>query len=598
MPHRFRTFLGVPSLLALAVAGLRMWQLNQQQELWGYWPLPLLLGAWGLIVALRQNTSRLRYLALATVAGVGLGLGFPPLPTWPLMVVGFVALLRLVDGLVEGQQARKRMWWYGYHAFVLYNVLATWWVANTALAAGIVANFLNALLMTVPAVAIYQARKHIPKYWLLAAPLFWISFEYLHYNWQIAWPWLTFGNALASTPYLAQWYEWTGVFGGSLYLAGGASLSYYVYLHLWRQPAGKYRAVIGLCAWWLVPVAVSLSLLVQVVDDGSNISAEVLAVQPNLEPHYEKFDGDPNGQLDHFFDLIGDPNERALVILPETSFGNYDEATLNRSPLFQRWQRDVASEVDLLAGLSTYVRYARPIESPALRTQDIPGGGQVYYTSHNSAVAATDSEVAGVYHKSRLVPGVEMLPYRKLLFFFEPLVKSLGGTTAGLGVSDSAIVFRYPSGLAAAPLICYESIYGDYVREFTQAGANLLVVPTNDGWWDDTPGHVQHLQIGQLRAIENRRWLVQAANSGISAIVDHAGQVRERTSYNEATVLAGEVKLLRGLTLYARVGDVLGAVCAGLGCLCLLVLLFVAGQRSVSLNEEAGVSVSDRRRPS
>lgn len=598
----FRLSLGIPSVLLLGFSAWRMNALNAEQELWGWLPLLFLLAGWSLIVSVvtrassrtargvRQNTSRLRYLAIATLAGVCLGLGFPPLPTWPLMGLGFGLMLFLTDELVRQELPLKSQWWYSYHALVLFNVLASWWVANTSLAAGIVANFLNAFIMTAPWVLIYLLRKHMPKIWLGGAVVFWLSFEYIHYNWQIAWPWMTLGNAMASTPSLAQWYSYTGIFGGSLYLTVTGVLLFMI-SQAKRLGQSLVKPSIFAAAWAIIPLLISVWIGANFnPDSDANNSITVTAIQPNFEPHYEKFAGNDADQLAHFMRLTSSAPLSDLYIFPETSFGSYDELQLENTPMLRTWEKytTIASAkgqnskgMDLLSGISSYRRYPKPNENPALRTQE-GARGKSYYTMHNSAISVIDGDVEELYHKSKLVPGVEFLPYRNAMFMFEPLVKSLGGTTAGLGISDSAIVFEYPSGIHAAPLICYESIYGDYVREFVQAGANLLVVPTNDGWWDDSPGHVQHLQFAQLRAIENRRWVVQAANSGVSAIINAKGEIQAETNYNEATALTGEVALENTQTVYTSMGDQIGRLALGLSGFLLVTLISAFWRKRVA----------------
>jgi len=551
--------------------------LTSVKQLWGWYPLMFLLSGWGLIVAFRQNTSRLRYLAISSLAGVCLGLGFPPLPTWPFMGLGFGLLLYLTDELVQHQLPLKRQWWYSYHAFVLFNVLASWWVANTSLAAGVVANFLNAFFMAAVWALIFLLRKHMPKLWLGASVVLWIGFEYVHSNWQIAWPWLTFGNALASTPSLAQWYSYTGIFGGSLYIS---LIGVFLYKLSTAKRAGQslLMPTIYGALWAVLPLITSV--LIEATFEPSSVSTSsirVTAIQPNFEPHYEKFQIPDATQLRRFMELVGSASGSDLYVYPETSFGTYDEAQLSHSGMVKAWN-SLSNSENLLAGISSYQRYAKPVDNPALRTQE-GARGSSYYTMHNSAVSIIDGKVGDLYHKSKLVPGVEFLPYRKAMFMFEPLVKSLGGTTAGLGISDTAMVLEYPNGIKAAPLICYESIYGDYVREFVLAGANLLVVPTNDGWWDNSPGHIQHLQFAQLRAIENRRWVVQAANTGISAIINSKGEVLNQTKYNEAVALTGRVELENTKTVYSSSGDQIGRLAAGMSAILLVALCSAVWRR-------------------
>ena len=538
-----------------------MWRLAQAEQLWGTLPLFFLLATWLAVVAFRQNAERAHLLAWGSLAGALLGIGMAPYGAIWAPVLGFAGLLILVDRLHAAAVTRRHTLWYGYHAMVVFNVVATWWVANTALAAGIVANFLNALFQAIVILVVAQARRHLPRYWLLGAVVLWVGFEFLHFNWQIAWPWLCVGHTFSTAPALAQWFSWTGVFGGSCYvtLAGVGAYS------IWTARPSR-RTVATILTAAALPLLGSLVYFLT-AEPARGSRVRIAAVQPNFEPHYRKFSIPRGEQLRQFDGLTAEALSRGadLVVYPETSFGGVDEDQFEAEPFYAMWtaQQAYYPGVGLLTGLSSYRRYASPVDDPALRTQARGPGGAVYYIAHNSALGIDAEGRRSLYYKSKLVPGVEFLPYRRALFFFEPLVARLGGTTAGLGRSDSASVFHYSNGIAAAPLICYESIYGDYVRDFVSRGANVLIVPTNDGWWDDSPGYRQHFDLARLRAIETRRYVVQAANSGTSGFIDERGRAYAKTDYDVAAVTVDEIELLQGQTVYVRYGDVLGWLAAG-----------------------------------
>ena len=567
----YRRPLTVAGCLVAAVAGFQMWRLAAAELLWGTLPLFFLAGVWLAIVAYRQHPGRVEPLGWGTLAGGLLGIGLAPYGAVWAPVAGYAALLYLVAELHRLGATRRQALWYGYHAMVVFNVAATWWVANTALAAGIVANFLNALFQALVVLLIYRLRVRLPRYWLPGAAALWIGFEFLHFHWQIAWPWLCLGHTFSVAPALAQWFSWTGVYGGSLYVALAGTGVYYA-VRRWRDAEATGRrglasvpAAQAAAAALLAPLLGSLAYFFA-AEPAAGPAVRVAAVQPNYEPHYRKFRASRQDQLRQFDRLTATALTKGadLVVYPETSFGGVDEDRLDAEPFYEMWrgQRSYYPGVGLLTGLSSYRRLPGPTDDPALRTQRRPDGGAAYFIAHNSALGVDVGRDDRLYYKSKLVPGVEFLPYRRALFFFEPLVASLGGTTAGLGRSDSAVVFRYASGVAAAPLICYESLYGDYVRTFVRRGANLLTVPTNDGWWDDSPGYRQHFNLARLRAIETRRWVVQAANSGTSGFIDERGRAFAKTDYDAAAVTVEEVRLLDGETVYVRFGDVLGYLAA------------------------------------
>jgi apolipoprotein N-acyltransferase len=145
-----------------------------------------------------------------------------------------------------------------------------------------------------------------------------------------------------------------------------------------------------------------------------------------------------------------------------------------------------------------------------------------WYTLHNSALWLGDT--LQYYHKSKLVPGTEQLPFVSTLPFLESLAISLDENSASgtLGKSDRAMALG--DGVKVAPVICYESIYGDYVSDYVGDGAQWLAVVTNDAWWRNTAGHKQHFSYAKLRAIEQRKWVARAANTGISGFINPRGE--------------------------------------------------------------------------
>jgi apolipoprotein N-acyltransferase len=125
----------------------------------------------------------------------------------------------------------------------------------------------------------------------------------------------------------------------------------------------------------------------------------------------------------------------------------------------------------------------------------------------------------------------------------------------------------------AVPAICYESVFGDHIADHARRGANLLVVITNDGWWGTSPGYRQHLALGRLRAIETRRPIARAANTGISCFVDAEGRIGQSTGWWQRTALRGTVHPSDEQTFFLQHGDLLGRACAFCGLLVLRSLL-------------------------
>lgn len=179
---------------------------------------------------------------------------------------------------------------------------------------------------------------------------------------------------------------------------------------------------------------------------------------------------------------------------------------------------------------------------------------------YNAAVMIDDrGGTVGVYHKQHLVPFGEYVPLRRLLFFVSPLVEAIGDFSAGTGPHTLPL-----DGHTVSTAICYEIIYPELVRALVIKGSHLLTTVTNDAWYGRTAAPYQHFQQATMRAIEQGRYLVRAANTGISGVIDPYGRVMVSTPLFETHVITADVRLLEDFTLYARVGDVLAYACAGL----------------------------------
>ena len=134
----------------------------------------------------------------------------------------------------------------------------------------------------------------------------------------------------------------------------------------------------------------------------------------------------------------------------------------------------------------------------------------------------------------------------------------MGGTTASLAGDPERKVFSNPFNKGKlAPIVCYESIYGEFVTEYVKKGANFLGIMTNDSWWGETQGHQQLMSYAKLRAIETRREIARSANSGISAHIDAKGDVVADTFYGDQTTLFAKVNLYDQITFYTKAGDLL-----------------------------------------
>ena len=168
-----------------------------------------------------------------------------------------------------------------------------------------------------------------------------------------------------------------------------------------------------------------------------------------------------------------------------------------------------------------------------------------------------------------LVPGVETLPW--FLKFLDRWFEKFGGTTAGYAKQEERTVLNEKNGFKIAPAICYESIYGEFMRKYIKNGANLICIITNDGWWKNTPGHKQHMNYARLRAIETRTWVARSANTGISCFIDPNGRVFEPQPYDTNAAIKMKIDVSdHSKTFFVKYGDILSKIMVVLSIIILL----------------------------
>lgn len=533
-----------------------------------------------------MSLRRLSPLLLSVLSGLLLFAAWPVSPLTFLVFIAFVPLL----WLEQQATSRKQFFGWTYLTLVIWNSATTWWVCNSTLIGGISAILANALLMCLPWIGFYNVKKRRgEKAGYTALILFWLTFEYIHLNWELSWPWLTLGNVFASHPGWVQWYELTGTSGGSLWILLINLLIFLLlrtrFLSLSNTPAPpphspqliptpnstpriNFRLPLLIGALLIVPMI--LSRLLTPPSSGQAAQAapspNIILVQPNVDPWDEKFvAGKEQAQLQKLIRLsesLIDSNT-ALVVWPETAIPvgiNEDEMKTNyfMAPVWDFLKRHPS--INLLSGVEGFRFYTEQNKTPY--SSKVPESDK-YADSYNSAVLF-DSSHFQVYHKSKLVPGVETLP--SFLKFMSPLFEKFGGTTGGYTIqAERTVLHSYNQSWQIAPAVCYESIYGEFMSTYVRNGADLIVVITNDGWWGNTPGYKQHENYARLRAIETRRWVARSANTGISCFIDPAGEVMAPQPWAQTAVIKKTIPITqKGQTFYVKYGDILskGAVAA------------------------------------
>jgi apolipoprotein N-acyltransferase len=504
-----------------------------------------------------------------------------------LIFFGFVPLL-WIEHIISSSSAPKRklrVFAVSYIAFLTWNVGVTWWIICVQFGKGgaVMAWVANALLMAIVFLIFSNIKKRIGKSWAvwLLIPL-WLAWEYLHSVWDLAWIWLSLGNVFAYQHNWIQWYEFTGVSGGSLWIL---AVNIFVFTLIRDYSKGfNTKKITGALALIVVPIA--LSYLILAIEKPLNESGkkfETVVVQPNIDPYNEKFADDYQSQFLKAMRMIkGQLSEKTeYLVLPETfitgaeSVYGINEGNVD-SAIEVKWFRDSLirkyPQLKIVVGASSFFVY-KDEKSASVTARKHQSG--VYFDCYNTAMQI-DREQVQLYHKSKLVPGVEKMPFPRLMKPLENLAIDMGGTSGSLGVQEDRMSFSdKKDNVGVAPVVCYESVFSDYVTEYIRKGASFIFIITNDGWWSDSPGFVDHLNYARLRAIENRRQIARSANTGVSCFMDEFGNIYQPTKFWTEAVIRQEIVPNTELTFFSRFGDIISYSAVIISVLLLLFSLFL-----------------------
>ena len=506
---------------------------------------------------------------LALTSGLLLGL---PWSASSLFFVVFIAWgpLLMLEAEVRHDANSYAIFNYAFVSFLLWNIIGTWWVMRAQWVGAILIMIANSLLQALVFWLASRIRTILKIPLLFPFMIIWMGYEHFHLAWDLAWPWLNLGNALATAPKLIQWYEFTGVRGGTLWiiLTNFAALKVYI---TYRQkgprsilPAGAITLIL-----FLFPILPSYLIFQNVAEEGDTVN--IALIQPNLDPYTEKFDPENYGRhVESFFktaDAIVD-DETQYLFGPETLIV---EQIDEKDPTASVYYRDLLEfrnkypKLNILLGVHSYRK---------LGNEDIPAGSRFnseenfYYEAFNTALFLPAGSAAApqFYHKTKLVPLFERMPFVQHLTFLGKYALELGGYVGTYSLRQASTTFNLPdNSVTIVPIVCFESIFGPYCSRNLPEGASFICMITNDGWWKNTPGYRHHFNFSPVRAIENRRDFVRVANTGISALINAKGMVIAQTPWWEKTTLKGKIHLRRGQTFFARHGDYLGRISFVLG---------------------------------
>ena len=482
---------------------------------------------------------------LASASGVLLALSFPK---FGHPALGWIALAPLLLALAG--TTMRRAFTLGLVTGIVYFTGTLYWITRVMAMYGDMAFWVAVLINA--GLVLYQAAyvaifalivrriviTHGP-HATMVAPLVWVATELGRTHILSGFPWVLLGYSQASVLPIAQFASLFGVYGVSMLVASvSAALATHVASHHLHLGHGRQLAPLAIVFAIVVAVAAWGSRRVAIAEwTHTGESIRVGLIQGNIDQN-DKIDPARTSAI--FQDYLRMTRQAIregaeFVIWPESSTPFQFEDDLLAAAQIRTLAQQ--ARVPILFGSDQFVRGAS-------------GAPTAFYNA--AFLVRPDGTTGGVYRKMHLVPFGEYVPAKHLLFFAAPLVQAVSDFSAG----EEASLLPVGNHLVSTA-ICYEIVYPGLVRRFVTGGSELLTTITNDAWFGPTSAPYQHFEQASMRAIEEGRYLVRSANTGISGIVDPYGRVIERTAIFERAAVVGEARFLKTSTVYARSGDLL-----------------------------------------
>jgi apolipoprotein N-acyltransferase len=534
----------------------------------------------------------LRLWALAVLSGVLQVLPFPiagPTPLWRTAFC-WIALLPLLWALLANSKTGNPLTlrqgaalgyacgftWYLGNCYWIYQTMYLYGGLAKPIAAGILILFClylglyHALFGTLIAAFRKHSGRQIA---LLLVPFAWVAVELARAR-ITGLPWDLLGNAQVDNPLLTRLAPVTGVYGLSFVVAAVNAL----WLIRIRIREHRYTRLVLTIVGVVIIVLYVASLRFIANPKDSPTTATATLVQENLEVGAANIGPQPTTQqfLDSFSYLSRYPSPRFLLGIPELA--DTPSVYLIRrqaSPEGADPSASVATPTDLIiwpespapfedidpqfrSAMSALARTAQTpiiVGNTGFEPSTLSKSGLIPY--NRASFISPDGTFAGHYDKMHLVPFGEYVPYKEFFFFAKNLLNEVGLFEPG----KQRTVFT-TGGHTYGIFICYESIFGDEIRQLAQQGADVLINISNDGWYGNTSAAWQHLNMVRMRAIENRRWILRATNTGVTATINPYGRVTAAAPRHQRTSIRVHFAYQHGLTFYAEHGDLFAYACA------------------------------------
>jgi apolipoprotein N-acyltransferase len=445
--------------------------------------------------------------------------------------------------------------WLGWIAGIIYFGGVLYWITNTMVNYGnlpIMVSFLVLLLLVVYLglyLAIFAFLMNFIAHkvlflWSILPPFLWVFLELIRAHILTGFPWASLGYSQFLTLPVIQIADITGVYGVSFLIVWVNSALAALVIGLKGRRLTVSRGVcIGFppLLVFLLSMAYGWGVMGHYAAPGATDRAiKVGIIQGNIEQD-AKWDPVYQDQVVNIYKELTLASSTAgphLVVWPETA-----------TPFFYQSDTKYAPEMMTIARQSgSYLLFG----SPAYQID-----GEAIKMFNRAYLIAPQHGVFSQYDKIRLVPFGEYVPMKRLLPFVHKIVEGIGDFCSGQEYTVMAI----PQGKFSV-VICFEIIFPNLIRQFIKRGGEFLVNITNDAWFGRSAASYQHISMGAFRAVENRIFVVRAANTGISAIIEPSGRIVNPTKLFVRTMVRGRIWPKEGTnTFYTTYGDIFAYLC-------------------------------------
>jgi apolipoprotein N-acyltransferase len=442
-----------------------------------------------------------------------------------------------------------------YISIFIWN-LDNFWIFQVDKTGGILTLLLNSFIISLPFLLLVWVRKRSFNFRFMLFPVAYLFMELMHINWQLAFPLLTLGNGLANNPALIQWYEYTGVLGGSLWIILVNILIFKLLLLIIYKNATNLKRSVTLNSLYLMmsiglPILISNYIFGNYHERGQEV--EVVAVHSNIDCYSLKYTFTNEMLVNEYmnYTLSNITQNTEYIFWPETAIAQpvYIDS-LNTSAVIKQIAHKLKGfpKVKLISGIVLREKIVSPTEWVGVREDKKLGCRFREYNAAIQFIPANNSIEIKTKHKC--VPFTEVTPYPKFLSYFKKFIKSLGGYSFATSEKYGYNLFYAGNNICVRPMICYESVFPD--ANPGKGGGSFNCVILNEGWYKNLKVSAQFMYLSGIRAIEGRRCIVRSSNVGISGMVSQKGESSNTISIFGKNSFRSKVFLNNKQTFYSR----------------------------------------------